>query len=53
MKKGNFCDSEDWVKKNDPRIYKFESGIENYIKKFDKFDPELIGPHLGKIYQDF
>jgi hypothetical protein len=32
MKKGKFCDSEDWIKKNDPRTYEFPNGMLNYIR---------------------
>jgi len=43
------------INKNDPRTYTFPTAMEelNYIKSFDKFDPALVGPHLGKLFDDF
>ena len=53
MKKGSFCEETDWINKHDPRTYTYPDGELPYIRKFDKLDPVLIGPHLGKLFQDY
>ena len=41
------------MNKNDPRTYTYLDSELSHISKFDKLDPVLIGPHLGKLFEDY
>jgi len=53
MKKGSFCESEEWMMQSDPRNYT-QSSWDNYLFGNDVMDPKTaFTPHLLHLLSDF
>ena len=47
MNVGNYCDTLDWIRKNDPRAYPPNARDDS------KFDPHNILHHLAHVFKEY